>query len=198
MCTQDGLYIDFPEEPSSGMMAALTRKEKTETLTKPLVYWLRLMADSNLYEEWERWKQWWHSSVDGHILAAEPTLPLHCTLMFDQDQSHKDYETCWDELINKKEYHALIKNIYIGPQGAAAAVFLQPDLQEWFQVKGSTPHVTLVVADGYESHDLGPMMKTALQAKWMPSKTGCDNVQFSEDRQFMKLRVEMYVEGLAE
>lgn len=34
--------------------------------------------------------------------------------------------------------------------------------------------------------------------KWKPCKNGCENVRFSEDRQFMKLKVEIYVEGLAE
>ena len=37
--------------------------------------------------------------------SYEPQLPLHCTLMYDEMQSHTDYKECWEELINKKPFY---------------------------------------------------------------------------------------------
>lgn len=50
------------------------------------------------------------------------------------------------------------------------AVTLPSKLQAWFQVKNSTPHVTLLRAKGHESHELGAMVKAALQVQeWTPT-----------------------------
>ena len=69
----------------------------------------------------------------------DPTLPLHCILEFDSDQSDKDYEECWDELLNKHQVHLVAEDIYVEPQGAAVAVQLPEHLTQWLPVKNSTP-----------------------------------------------------------
>lgn len=56
---------------------------------QPLVYWLRLMPKSRLLQECNTWKLWEQTQVEH---ASEPQLPLHCTLMYDEQQKHKDYE----------------------------------------------------------------------------------------------------------
>lgn len=180
MCTQDGLYVDFPEDPSARMMPVQTQREKTNQV-QPLVYWLRLMPKSRLLQEWNTWKPWVQTQLEH---AAEPQLPLHCTLLYDEQQKHKDYEECWEELINRKPCYMVSQDVYIGPQGAAAAVTLPTDLKDWFQVENSTPHVTLLVAKGHESHDLGPMVKAAMQVQeWKATKN--KYIHISPDRQYI-------------
>ena len=164
MCTQDGLYLDFPDNSHVGMMPAVAQPDSTERL-QPMVHWLKLIPDeSHLKQAWEPW-------IRMKIGAAEtPTLPLRCTMMFDADQSHVDYAHCWDELINSKPFLLESEDIYLGPQGAAAAVKLPDDLRDWVQVSNSTPHVTLLIAQGHESHELGPMVKAAKEVtQWTPT-----------------------------
>ena len=64
-------------------------------------------------------------------------------------------------MINNKLYYFKVQDI--GPQGAAAAVQLPPDSQPWFSVQDSAPHIILLIAQGHEACDLGPMVKTALR-----------------------------------
>lgn len=57
-----------------------------------------------------------------------------------------------------------------------------------------TPHVTLLVAEGYESHEL---VNAALQMQeWMP--TANKYINLSPDKQFIRLSIRAYDEGLAE
>lgn len=55
----------------------------------------------------------------------------------------------------------------MGPQGAAAAAKLTEEVKEWFQDPKSSPHVTLLVAAGHESHELGPMIKEAQDSQYI-------------------------------
>lgn len=69
--------------------------------------------------------------------GSEPRLPHHCTMLHDEQHTNKDYEECWDELINKQRYNVINQDNYIGPQEAASAVTLSLQLQQWFQVPNS-------------------------------------------------------------
>ena len=85
----------------------------------------------------------------------------------------------------------------MGPQGAAAAVKLTGDVQEWFQDSKSSPHVTLLVADGYQSHEIGPMVKEAQQVKeWIP--TDSQYVHASPDKKFLRISYAQADEVIAE
>ncbi|TWW55973.1 hypothetical protein D4764_09G0010230 [Takifugu flavidus] len=76
-------------------------------------------------------------------------------------------------------------------------VKLQNDVTNWFQVSDSAPHVTLLIADGYESHDLGPMVKKARQiVDWI--QTDCQQIHMSPDGQFFKITFTLADEAVAE
>ncbi|XP_056879085.1 uncharacterized protein LOC130519563 [Takifugu flavidus] len=127
----------------------------------------------------------------------EPTLQLHCTLLYDENHTQEEYEQGWDENINNKITVLQYEDIVVGPQGAAAMVKLQNDVTNWFQISDSTPHVTLLIADGYESHDLGPMVKKARQIEhWI--KTDCQQISESPDGQFFKIAFTLADEAVAE
>ncbi|CAI5657156.1 unnamed protein product [Oreochromis niloticus] len=193
MCTPDGLYVDFPQEEIHRMMPTQTEKE-VERQMQPLVYWLQLTPEeSMLKQEWTKWKIWVQTQM-GEV--EEVRLPLHCTLLFDGNHRFKDYEACWDELLNKKPFLITSEDIYIGPQGAAAAVTLPDELKDWFQVQNSVPHITLLIAQGHESHELGPMIKQALQVpEWEPTENKL--IHLSKDRQFVRISMKNSDESVA-
>lgn len=156
MCSPDGIHISFPNQPQEGDDDALINTGKRDSEQLPINGLLDKTDPARVYVE---------TSL-GAMQLCNPTissLALHCTLKFDPNQSDTDYEECWDQLVNKKQLLITTEDIYIGPQGGAAAVTLPEHLAQWFQVQNSVPHVTLLIEQGYESHDLGPMVKTALQ-----------------------------------
>lgn len=76
--------------------------------------------------------------------------------------------------------------MYSAPQGVAAAVRLPEELAGWFQVPNSAPHVTLMIAEGYESHHLGPMVGCALQVRErLPNKN--KYIHISDDKQYIRI-----------
>ena len=100
-------------------------------------------------------------------------------------------------LVNRKQVLLTTEDIYIGPPGAAAAATLPQHLAQWFQVKNSTPHVTLLIEQEYESHGLGPMVKQVLQVhQWIPTEN--PNIQISTDRQFLRISNKTGDQGIAE
>ncbi|KAL7398715.1 hypothetical protein ABVT39_014011 [Epinephelus coioides] len=186
MCTQDGLYLDFLEEPPQNVMSQLPLG--TTEKQQALAYWLQLAPEeSHLKQAWTKWEVWIRLHYD---TAHTPTLPLHCMLMYDKDLTHVDYQECWDVVINKKPCLITSEDMFLGPEGVAAAVRLSEELSGWFQVPNSTPHVTLLVAEGYESHLLGPMVKHALQVQeWVPTKN--KYIHISKDKQFIRISVKV-------
>ncbi|XP_029700614.1 uncharacterized protein [Takifugu rubripes] len=201
-CTPDGIYFDVAEEQpdrvSVPMTSLTTPTDSPRTMhlgTEARVFWMKLTtSNSFLYHEWETWRPLVMNHYD---TSKEPTLPLHCTMMYDENQTHEDYEQSWDEAINNKATVIQYEDIIIGPQGVAAVVKLQDDVKDWFQVPNSTPHVTLLIADKYESHDLGPMVKAARQVKdWMT--TDCQQIRTSPDGLFFKIAFTLADEAMAE
>lgn len=141
ICTQEGLKVDFPCDHTYRLVPVRVM-EKIDTLTQPAVYWIQWLPKSELNQKWETWRNWTLKQMGA---VHKPLSLLHCTLMYDETQEHADYEKCWEEMINKKPVYMFSLNIYVGPQGAAAAVYLLPKLQQWFQVPDSAPHVTLIL-----------------------------------------------------
>ena len=124
-------------------------------------------------------------------------MPLHCTLLFDADHSLIDYARCWDETIDRKPFLITSENIYLGPQGAATTIKLPDNIKDWFHVQHSVPHVTLLVADGHESHELGPMIKAACQVPvWVTTENNL--VHISADGQYIRISIKVGDETVAE
>ncbi|KAL7391579.1 hypothetical protein ABVT39_011327 [Epinephelus coioides] len=117
--------------------------------------------------------------------------------MYDKDLTHVDYQECWDAVINKKPCLITSEDMFLGPEGVAVAIRLPEELSGWFQVPNSTLYVTLLVAEGYESHHLGPMVKRALQVQeWMPTKN--KYIHISKDKQFIRVSAKVGDEAVAE
>ena len=165
--------------------------EKPTTHVQPAVYWIQWPPNSELIHQWNTWKACVQRELPS---ASEPQPPLHCTMLYDETQQHTDYRECWKELVGGKIFSMVCQDLYVGPQGAAAAVILPPELRNWFQVANSTPHVTLMVAVGKKAKDMGPMVKKALQiTTWKPTQK--DHVQSSASGQYLKISLRTYDEG---
>jgi len=169
--------------------------EDPHSQAPPLAYWLQLSPqESSLTLSWEEWEPWVQALVGK---SRTQQMPLHCTLQYDEHQGHTDYAECWMELINKKQYSLISRDIFIGTEGAAAAVTLPPELLEWYQIQDSAPHITLMTANGHRSSELGPMVKAALQVlEWRPT----DNkyIHISPDTRFYRISATNYNVGTAE
>lgn len=96
MCTPDGLHFDLPEENLQTLMAPVLERQM---VTKEAhVYWMKITSpNSFLQQEWETWKLF---VTHYYEAAQEPTLPPHCTMMYDADGEQEDYDACWNELVN--------------------------------------------------------------------------------------------------
>ncbi|KAK0139965.1 Pol polyprotein [Merluccius polli] len=49
------------------------------------------------------------------------------------------------------------QDIYVGPEGVAALAILGEELEQWYDVPGSVPHITLGIAPDHFASSLGPM-----------------------------------------
>lgn len=59
-----------------------------------------------------------------------------------------------------QEIGVTIHDICLNPQGAASAATWPSQVQQWFQIPASTPHVVLYTAEGhYWTYELDPMVK---------------------------------------
>lgn len=151
-CTPDQIHFDVADEQpykiSVPMMPLTVPTESSDNTPQHRGPSVLTTPDSFLYHEWETWRP---LLINHYDTAEKPTLPLHCTTMYDESQTHEDFEQGWDETVDNKTTVIQYEDIIVGPQGAAAVVKLQDDVKEWFQVPNSTPHVTLLIADKYES-----------------------------------------------
>ncbi|XP_077352255.1 uncharacterized protein LOC144001641 [Festucalex cinctus] len=193
MCTPDGIWVELPPKdslPATTLMPLQAPREKQHYAT---VYSLLLAKTAPLLSDWKLWTEWIQKLLPH---ASKPSMPEHCTLFFDELQNYKDYEICWKEIMDNNCFYVHIVNIYVGPQGAAAAITLPLRAAIWFQVPNSTPHMTLFVEKGHKSWELGPMVKAALQIiAW--KDTDNPRVHISPDKQFIKISFFAVSEGRA-
>lgn len=118
-------------------------------------------------------------------------------MMYDAEGDQEDYDECWNELINHSITAIKYQDIILRPQGVAAAVKLTEDVKEWFQDPKSSPHVTLLVAEEYQSQEIGPMIKEAQQVReWIP--TDSPYVHASPDKKFLRISYTQADEVIAE
>ncbi|KAK3545974.1 hypothetical protein QTP70_017697, partial [Hemibagrus guttatus] len=119
----------------------------------------------NLYAKWKPWL------IKMRPDCKESREPWHCTIMYDEEGQNEEYEAMWDEHVARTQYSLKTINLIVGPQGAAAAVQLPKQLEQWYQIPEAAPHVSLLIGKGFfESKELGPMVKEASKVnQWTQS-----------------------------
>ena len=75
--------------------------------------------------------------------------------------------------------------IIIGPAGPAMRIMENDVLYHHFDMPGTVPHVTIRVAEGCRSRDVGPMMLDAEETEWQVTKN--PEVQISADKTYTQL-----------
>ena len=120
-------------------------------------------------------------------LYADPVDPPHCTFNYELF-GDGNYDALWEGFVNHcsetEEYPIVeIRDIYVGPEGVAAAVLLPDSLEPLYALTHtSAPHITLKVANEGEAKNLGPMVKRCLAAcDWTPTQN--NHLRFSPSTQ---------------
>ncbi|KAL3968319.1 tenascin [Sarotherodon galilaeus] len=125
------------------------------------IYWGRLVEEGILrtYQQWRPW-------IMSLAVYSEPRDPYHVTLFYDKEEDDT-YREQFESDLEGETWNVKTHNIYIGPEGVAAAVKLTDEQLPWYNVgEDSAPHITLAVHVGHEARELGPMVKRALDNSW--------------------------------
>ena len=147
------------------------------------VYWLRNLTTpvdyTPIQETYRRWKTWILKQGDYH----DPIDPLHTTL--NATTVHDEiYQEAWEQDMEGTSRSCTYREIYLGPEGVAAATLLDDNIDPWFQM--TTPHLTLAVARHHEAKNLGPMIARARAVQeWTPTDNPAIHVNPS--REFIRI-----------
>lgn len=174
--TQHGVMID---RPVPQMMQQLSNEAT--------VFWL-----GGIRTALESMTSGWTQELESLIpYAHPPTLDYHCTLQYfptvDCERNDK-----WLKQ-QPRTVPIIMRDIFIGPEGAAVAVEETPYVASQHTIKDSLPHVTLLINPGHRARDLGPMVAEASKLKWLP--TDRPQVWQTEGEKYFKLRAK--AEGLS-
>ncbi|KAL3971445.1 REST corepressor 1 [Sarotherodon galilaeus] len=173
MCSADGLTVTLPggkEFPCLGSPSKTQYLVKDSEQATADIYWGRLVEEGILrtYQQWRPW-------IMSLAVYSEPRDPYHVTLFYDKEEDDT-YREQFESDLEGETWSVKTHNIYIGPEGVAAAVKLTDEQLPWYNVgEDSAPHITLAVHFGHEARELGPMVKRALDNSWWqaPSVAVC-------------------------
>ncbi|KAK3527119.1 hypothetical protein QTP86_011340 [Hemibagrus guttatus] len=155
-CGERGVWVELPE---SLIRQHVMMETKLEQCIMDKVYWLELdKMKSGIRDLYAKWKPW---LIKMRPECKESREPWHCTMMYDEEGQNEEYEAMWDEHVARTQYSLKTIDFIVGPQGAAAAVQLPKQLEQWYQIPDAALHVSLLIGQGFESKELGPMVKEA-------------------------------------
>ncbi|KAL3979211.1 neuronal calcium sensor 1 [Sarotherodon galilaeus] len=164
MCSADGLTVTLPggkEFPCLGSPSKTQYLVRDSEQSTADIYWGRLVEEGILrtYQQWRPW-------IMSLAVYSEPRDPYHVTLFYDKEEDDT-YREQFESDLEGETWKVKTHNIYIGPEGVAAAVKLTDEQLPWYNVgEDSAPHITLAVHVGHKARELGPMVKRALDNSW--------------------------------
>ena len=138
------------------------------------IWWglIPVFLSTPLYVTFSSWLPW----ISIMRLQTNPIDPPHCTYNYEVF-GDENYDALWDGFVKQcfetgEEPCVEIRDIYVGPEGVAAAVSLLSSMEMLYALSDtSVPHITLQVANGGEAKNLGPMVKQCLLAcDWSPTQ----------------------------
>ncbi|KAL3969414.1 B-cell receptor-associated protein 31 [Sarotherodon galilaeus] len=176
MCSADGLIVTLPggkEFPCLGTYSKNQYLVQDSEQATANIYWGRLVEDGIL-RQYQLWKPW----IMSLAVYTPPRDPYHVTLFYDRDDDDMYRENFQSDL-EGQIWNVRCHNIYVGPEGVAAAVKLTDEQLPWYEMgSDSAPHVTLAVHVGHQAREMGPMVKRALDNAWWQS-TQIPNVWYA-------------------
>ncbi|XP_065327540.1 uncharacterized protein LOC135933327 [Pelmatolapia mariae] len=174
-CSADGLTVTLP---GGNQFPCLGTHTKTQYLLQDSeqatadIYWGRLVED-DILRQYELWRPW----IMSLAVYTPPRDPYHVTLFYDRDDDDT-YRENFENDLEGQIWSVRCHNIYVGPEGVAAAAKLTEEQLLWYEMgSDSAPHVTLAVHVGHQARELGPMVKRALDNSWWqrPTDVGLAN-----------------------
>lgn len=181
LCSADGLTVTFPD---GTRMPCIGLATGGQYLIQPIeekyadIYWGMLQPETpehkGILSTYLQWKPW--------IALLEPYTsppdPPHVTLFYDRQQTDWYQDDFQDQLEGKK-WSVATHNIYVAPEGVAAAVILTPEQSHWYMMsEEAAPHVSLALHPSHQAKELGAIVKRALmQTDW--ADTTLPQVQYS-------------------
>ncbi|XP_065328147.1 uncharacterized protein LOC135933842 [Pelmatolapia mariae] len=175
-CSADGLTVTLPGGNQFPCLGTLTKTQyliqDSEQATAD-IYWGRLVEDGIL-RQYELWRPW----IMSLAVYTPPRDPYHVTLFYDRDDDDT-YRENFENDLEGQIWSVRCHNIYVGPEGVAAAAKLTEEQLLWYEMgSDSAPHVTLAVHVGHQARELGPMVRRALDNSWWQS-TQIPNVWYA-------------------
>lgn len=184
LMTPDYVEIHFPDgsvQRCATPKRAITQMVQTNVDTSASaveqgaeIWWglIPHFVSTPLYDTFSLWLPW----ISVLHLYTDPVNPPHCTFHYHLD-GDENYDMLWHGFVRQCQEtgeHPVVDvcNIYVGPEGVAAAISLPDGLQVMYTLSDTAaPHVTLKVANGGEAKALGPMIKRCLAATdWIPTQ----------------------------
>ena len=148
--------------------------------------WWGLIPDflsTPLHATFSSWLPW----ISVIRLHTNPVDPPHCTYYYEL-YGDENYDALWNGFVQQyletgEEPCVEIRDIYVGPEGVAAAVSLPASMEILYALSDtSPPYITLQVTNGGEAKNLGPMVKRCLMAgDWSPTQN--KNLRYSPSTQ---------------
>ncbi|KAL4005223.1 hypothetical protein ACER0C_004936 [Sarotherodon galilaeus] len=176
MCSADGLTVSLPggkEFPCLGTFSKNQYLVQDSEQATADIYWGRLVEDGIL-RQYQLWRPW----IMSLAVYTPPRDPYHVTLFYDRDDDDT-YRESFQSDLEGQIWNVRSHNIYVGPEGVAAAVKLTDEQLPWYEMgSDSAPHVTLAVHIGHQAREMGPMVKRALDNAWWQS-TQIPNVWYA-------------------
>nr|XP_024655942.1 uncharacterized protein LOC106675601 [Maylandia zebra] len=169
MCSPDGLIVTLPggkEFPCLGSPSKTQYLVQNSEQPTAEIYWGRLVEEGIL-RHYQLWKPW----IMSLAVYFPPRDPFHVTLFYDREDNDI-YREQFQSDLEGQTWNVRTHNIYVGPEGVAAAVKFTDEQLPWYNVgEDSAPHITLAVHEGHGPRDLGPMVKRALDnACWQSTQ----------------------------
>ena len=191
LCSADGLLITLPD---GTRLPCSEQQTPGQYLLQPLneeyadIYWGRLQPETTeqggILSSYLQWKPW--------IALMEPYLtppdPPHVTLFYDRMQTDWYQENFQDQL-EGHEWTIESRNIYVAPEGVAAAVVLTEEQSSWYMMsEEAAPHVSLALHPQHQAKELGGIIKRALtQTDWID--TTIPQIQYSSAAKTYRINV---------
>ena len=169
-CNPGGTMITSP--PDGPWAHPLTSRQMVAIQEPPQrsppmdIYWLQNMTTpvgcTPIQDTCLLWKAWILQQGDYHDSIDLPHTTLNATTVHDDV-----YQEARDQDMEGTSRSCTYREIYLGPEGVAAATILDTTIDPWFHPPA--PHLTLAVASHYEAKNLGPMIARALAVQeWIP------------------------------
>ncbi|XP_059183504.1 endogenous retrovirus group K member 18 Pol protein [Centropristis striata] len=152
------------------------------------IYWGLLDPETpekrGILTAYHNWKPW----ISLFEPYASPPDPPHVTLFYDRLQTDW-YQQNFQDQVEGHNWTISTQNIYVAPEGVAAAVALTSEQAPWYRMSDeAAPHVSLALHPKHQAKELGSIVKRALlQTDWAP--TALPQVHYSVQAQTYRIQV---------